>query len=133
MVYSYFLFSFNAILDSDSAQSAKSSILIAQKRHITGQKQGPLINGQVPKAYGYLQQNSSLPEKHWSIFKMESIKGTWSYSVNCGEAEACWIFSVAEPYSEQKLCIDFCHIYVDTKEFAWQKSREEALNHYSNT
>ena len=27
----------------------------------------PLITGQVSKAYGYLQQNSFLPEKHWSI------------------------------------------------------------------
>ena len=27
----------------------------------------PLITGQVSKAYGYWQQNSFLPEKHWSI------------------------------------------------------------------
>ena len=27
----------------------------------------PLITGQASKAYRYLQQNSFLPEKHWSI------------------------------------------------------------------
>ena len=30
--------------NNDSARAAKSSILIAQKRHIAGQKQGPLIH-----------------------------------------------------------------------------------------
>ena len=54
-------------LCSDCARSAKSSILIAQKRHIAGQKYAPLNTGQVSKAYGYLQQYSFLPEKHWSI------------------------------------------------------------------
>ena len=52
---------------SDSARSAKSSILICKKVTYRRTKIRPLTTGQVSKAYGYLQQNSFLPEKHWSI------------------------------------------------------------------
>ena len=79
---------------SDFAWSTKSSILIAQKRHIVGQKQGPLITDQVSKAYGYLQQNSFLPEKHWSIvakFLLKSIviklNSKWSQGSGSGAVQ----------------------------------------------
>ena len=79
---------------SDSARSAKSSILIAQKRHIAGQKHAPLITGQVSKTYGYLQQNSFFPEKHWSFvvkFLSKSIvirlTSKWSQSSGRGAAQ----------------------------------------------